>query len=103
DLGMNDDMLRYFRAHHAAEEQLRTALRDEDYARYHAKTAPNADRKAEALRHQAHAAEAADDALDRLRAARAFIEEEGATPPYLWPDLAAVVDPPESDPNTTEE
>ncbi|WP_242704959.1 MULTISPECIES: helix-turn-helix transcriptional regulator [unclassified Streptomyces] len=52
DLGADDDMLRYFRAHHAAQERLRSARRDEEYARYHAQTAPNADRKAEALRSQ---------------------------------------------------
>ncbi|MFF4471879.1 hypothetical protein ACFYZ3_20215 [Streptomyces sp. NPDC001599] len=59
DLGTDDDVLRCFRAHHAAEERLRKARRDEDYARYHAETAPNADRKAEALRSQARAAETA--------------------------------------------
>jgi transcriptional regulator with XRE-family HTH domain len=50
DLGADDDMLRYFRAHQAAGEKLRSARRDEEYARYHAESAPNADRKAEALR-----------------------------------------------------
>ncbi|MEV0846443.1 helix-turn-helix transcriptional regulator [Streptomyces sp. NPDC049954] len=103
DLGADDDMLRYFRAHHAAEEQLRKALLDEDYARYHAETAPNADRKAEALRSQARAAEAADDAASRLRRVRAFIQEEGVTPPALWPDLATAIDSSASDPDTTEE
>ncbi|MFD8117280.1 helix-turn-helix domain-containing protein [Streptomyces microflavus] len=103
ELGADDDMLRYFRAHQAAQERLRGARRDEEYARYHAQTAPNADRKAEALRSQARAAEAADDAEDRLRRVRAFIEEEGVTPPFLWPDVAAVIDSPGSDPDTTEE
>ncbi|MGW3495870.1 helix-turn-helix domain-containing protein [Streptomyces sp. NPDC001020] len=103
DLGADDDMLRYFRAHHAAEEQLRNARRDEEYARYHAETAPNTDRKAEALRTQARAAEAADDAESRLRRIRAFIREEGVTPPSLWPDLAAAIDSPGTDPDTTEE
>ncbi|MET9974859.1 helix-turn-helix domain-containing protein [Streptomyces microflavus] len=103
DLGVDDDMLRYFRVHHAAQEQLRSARRDEEYARYHAQTAPNADRKAEALRSQARAAETADDAEDRLRRVRAFIEEEGVTPPFLWPDLADVVDSSGSDPETSEE
>ncbi|MBK3560487.1 helix-turn-helix transcriptional regulator [Streptomyces sp. MBT56] len=103
DLGADDDMLRYFRAHHAAQERLRSARRDEEYARYHAQTAPNADRKAEALRSQARAAETADDAEDRLRRVRAFIEEEGVTPPFLWPDLADVVDSSGSDPETSEE
>ncbi|MEU7045992.1 helix-turn-helix transcriptional regulator [Streptomyces varsoviensis] len=103
DLGTDDDMLRYFRAHHAAEEQLRKARHEEDYARYHAETAPNADRKAEALRAQARAAEAAEAAKGRLRRVRAFIRKDGITPPYLWTDLAAEVDPPGTDPNTTEE
>lgn len=96
-------MLRYFRAHHAAQERLRSARRDEEYARYHAQTAPNADRKAEALRSQARAAEAADGAASRLRRVRAFIEEEGVTPPFLWPDVAAVINSPGIDPDTTEE
>ncbi|MFC5245925.1 helix-turn-helix domain-containing protein [Streptomyces nigrescens] len=103
ELGADDDMLRYFRAHHAAEEQLQSARRDEEFARYHAETAPNADRKAEALRAQARAAEAADDAESRLRRIRAFIREEGVTPPFLWPDLAAAIDSPGTDPDTTEE
>ncbi|MFE5257659.1 helix-turn-helix domain-containing protein [Streptomyces coelicoflavus] len=103
DLGMDDDVLRYFRAHHAAEEQLRKARRDEDYARYHVETAPNADRKAEALRSQARAAQAADDAAGRLRRIRAFIQEEGVTPPSLWPDVATGIDSSGSDPDTTEE
>ncbi|MFF4278811.1 helix-turn-helix domain-containing protein [Streptomyces kronopolitis] len=103
DLGADDDMLRYFRAHHAAQERLRSARRDEEYARYHAQTAPNADRKAEALRSQARAAETADNAENRLRRVRAFIEEEGVTPPLLWPDLAAAIDSPGNDPDITEE
>ncbi|MFG2139040.1 transcriptional regulator [Streptomyces sp. NPDC048650] len=103
DLGADDDMLRYFRAHHAAQERLRSAQRDEEYARYHAQTAPNADRKAEALRSQARAAETADNAENRLRRVRAFIREEGVTPPFLWPDLAAAIDSPGSDPDITEE
>lgn len=103
ELGADNDMLRYFRAHRAAEEQLRNARRDEEYARYHAETAPNADRKAEALRAQARAAEAAEDAMRSLSRVRAFIRKGGVTPPYLWPDVAAEVDPPGTDLNTTEE
>ncbi|MFD5160516.1 helix-turn-helix domain-containing protein [Streptomyces hawaiiensis] len=103
DLGVDDDMLRYFRAHDTAEQQLRSARRDEEYARYHSETAPNADRKAEALRSQARAAEAAEDAESRLRRIRAFIREQGVTPPFLWPDLAAAIDSPAADLDTTEE
>ncbi|MET9549942.1 hypothetical protein ABZY36_32210 [Streptomyces sp. NPDC006627] len=96
-------MLRYFRAHHAAQERLRSARRDEEYARYHAETAPNADRKAEALRSQARAAEAADEAESRLRKIRAFIRQEGVTPPFLWPDIEAAIKSPETDPDAIEE
>ncbi|WP_438293336.1 helix-turn-helix domain-containing protein [Streptomyces sp. HUAS TT7] len=102
-LGADNDMLRYFRAHQAAEERLKTARKEEEYARYHAETAPNADRKAEALRTQARAAEAAEAAMNRLRRARAFIRKDGVTPPFLWPDIAAEVDPPELSPNAIEE
>lgn len=103
ELGADDDMLRYFRVHQTAQEQLRSARRDEEYARYHAQTAHNAERKAEALRSQARAAEAAEDAESRLRRVRAFIEEEGVTPPFLWPDLADAIDSSGSDPETSEE
>ncbi|MBA0053362.1 XRE family transcriptional regulator [Streptomyces sp. AJS327] len=103
ELGAEDDMLRYFRAHRAAEERLRTAGQEEEYAGYKARSANNADRKAEALRAQASAAQAAEAAKVRLRKARAFIKEGGVTPPHLWSDLAAEVDPPESIPNSIEE
>ncbi|MFF0715942.1 helix-turn-helix domain-containing protein [Streptomyces bauhiniae] len=103
DLGADDDMLRYFRAHHAAQERLRSAQLDEERARYDAATAPNTDRKAEALRAQARAAEAADEAKSRLHRIRAFIQEEGVTPPFLWPDVVSAIETPGSDPDTTEE
>ncbi|QCX77203.1 hypothetical protein C9F11_17755 [Streptomyces sp. YIM 121038] len=103
ELGAEDDMLRYFRAHRAAEERLRTAGKEEEYAGYKARSANNADRKAEALRAQAHAAEAAEAAKVRLRKTRAFIREEGVTPPYLLPELATEVDPPEFHPTSIEE
>ncbi|MEU5738570.1 helix-turn-helix transcriptional regulator [Streptomyces tendae] len=103
DLGADDDMLRYFRAHHAAQERLRNARRDEEYARYHAKTAPNADRKAEALRSQARAAEAAAEAESRLRKVRAFIRQEGVTPPFLWPDIVTATEASGTDPEAIEE
>ncbi|MEW2622732.1 helix-turn-helix transcriptional regulator [Streptomyces sp. NPDC048106] len=103
DLGADDDMLHYFRAHHAAQERLRSAQIDEERARYDAATAPNTGRKAEALRAQARAAEAADEAKSRLHRIRAFIQEEGVTPPFLWPDVVSAVEMPGSDPDTTEE
>ncbi|MFL9654842.1 helix-turn-helix domain-containing protein [Streptomyces sp. PB17] len=102
-LGADDDMLRYFRAHHTAQEQMRRAQQDEEHARYQAKTANNADRKAEALRAQAQAAVAAEKAKTRLHRVRAFIEEEGVTPPYLWPDVISAIESTGTDPDTTEE
>ncbi|WP_329230256.1 helix-turn-helix transcriptional regulator [Streptomyces sp. NBC_01460] len=103
DLGADDDMLRYFRAHHAAQEQMRRAQQDEEHARYLAKTAHNADRKAEALRAQAQAAVAAEKANRRLHRVRAFIEEEGVTPPHLWPDVISAIESTATGPDTTEE
>ncbi|MEU5302131.1 helix-turn-helix domain-containing protein [Streptomyces noursei] len=103
ELGAEDDMLRYFRAHHAAERTFKAARQEEEYARYRAETAPNADRKAEALRTQARAAQEAEAAKGRLRRVRAFIREEGVTPPFLWPNVAAEVDPSGTDTNPTEE
>ncbi|MFF8491570.1 helix-turn-helix domain-containing protein [Streptomyces albidoflavus] len=92
DLGSNDDLLRYFRAHHGAQEQLRNAQHNEEYAHYYAETASTADRKAEALRAQARAAEAAEEAESQLRRLRAFIQEEGGTPPDLWPDVTGLAE-----------
>ncbi|MFD5037746.1 helix-turn-helix domain-containing protein [Streptomyces sp. NPDC058377] len=103
DLGADDDMLRYFRAHHAAQEQMRRAQQDEEHARYLAKTAHNANGKAEALRAQAQAAVAAEKANRRLHRVRAFIEEEGVTPPHLWPDVISAIESTATEPDTTEE
>lgn len=103
DLGADDDMLRYFRAHHAAQEQMRRAQQDEKHARYLAKTAHNADQKAEALRAQAQAAVAAEKASTRLHRVRAFIEEEGITPPHLWLDVISAIESTATEPDTTEE
>lgn len=103
ELGADDDMLRYFRAHHAAEQTVMAARQDEELARYHAKTAPNATRKAQALLNQAHAAQEGEAGKEQLRRVRAFIRQADATPPFLWPDLAAEVDQPETDPDTAEE
>ncbi|MEV0276720.1 helix-turn-helix domain-containing protein [Streptomyces sp. NPDC050610] len=103
DLGADDDMLRYFRAHHAAQEQMRRAQQDEEHTRYQAKTVHKADRKAEALRAQAQAAVAAEKAKRRLHRVRAFIQEEGVTPPHLWPDVISAIESTGTDPDTTEE
>ncbi|MEU6001622.1 helix-turn-helix transcriptional regulator [Streptomyces sp. NPDC047197] len=103
ELGAQDDILRYFRSHRAAEERFRAARQEEEYARYNAASASNADRKAEALRAQARAAQEAEAAEEHLSRARAFIRREGVMPPLLGPDLAAEVEPPESDTNSIEE
>lgn len=102
-LGADDDRLRYFRAHHAAQDRLRQAQQDEEHARYQAKTAPNTNRRAEALRAQAHAAEAAEEALSRLHRVRAFLEDGGVSVPHLWPDVVSAFESPESGSDTTEE
>ncbi|MFD4256439.1 helix-turn-helix domain-containing protein [Streptomyces sp. NPDC058534] len=102
-LGTDDDMLRYFRAHQAAQDRLRRAQQDEEHARYQARTAPNTDRKADALRAQARAAEAAEEAMSRLRRVRAFIQKEDVTPPPLWPDVVTATESSGRDPDTSEE
>ncbi|WHM38264.1 helix-turn-helix transcriptional regulator [Streptomyces sp. BPTC-684] len=92
-IGSDADMLRYFRAHHAAERAAAAAQRDEAFAQYQAKTAPNAARKAEALHAQAGATQRAEAAMDQLRRARAFIRQAGGTPPDLPPSFATDIDP----------
>ncbi|WP_419996926.1 helix-turn-helix domain-containing protein [Streptomyces boninensis] len=93
DLGAEDDMLRYYRAHEHAETAIREARQDEDYARWQAKMANNAERKAEALATQARATRRIKAAKRDLRSARAFIQSEGGTLPFLWPDLASEIAP----------
>jgi hypothetical protein len=101
-LGVEADMLRNFRAHAGHERAALTAMRGEKHERWKAETANNPAEREEALIAQADYAERAAQAKYRLRSARAFIREDGGTPPHL-PAALADVDPPETDPNTTEE
>ena len=98
--GLEDGMLRSFRAHIRHERAALAALEREKYERWKAETAPNQAIRQEAEGDRAGYAQRAQDAKYRLRSARAFIREDGGTPPDLPPQLADV-DPPNS--NTTEE
>ncbi|MBC9730447.1 helix-turn-helix domain-containing protein [Streptomyces sp. TRM68367] len=100
DFGMEDDMLRNFRAHVRYRRAALAALKGEKHERWKAETAPNQAEREEAARAQADYAERALEAKYRLRSARAFIHEDGGTPPHLPPELADV-DPPVG--NTDEE
>ncbi|MFF4532616.1 helix-turn-helix domain-containing protein [Streptomyces sp. NPDC001407] len=98
--GVEDAMLRRFRAHARAERAALAALEGEKRERWKAETADNPADQEDALRAQADYAERAALAKYRLRSARAFIREDGGNPPHLPPELADV-DPPTT--NTTEE
>ncbi|MQS05706.1 helix-turn-helix domain-containing protein [Streptomyces alkaliphilus] len=89
ELDADDDMLRHFREHHTAQQELRAAQEGENYARYQANRSSDTHTKAEALRAQAHYTLLIERATDRLRTIRAFIRQDGATPPLLWPDVGA--------------
>jgi transcriptional regulator with XRE-family HTH domain len=100
DFGREDDMLRSFRAHVSHQRAALAALKSEKHERWKAETAPNQAEREEAVLAQADYAERLLEAKYRLRSARAFIREDGGTPPHLPPELADV-DPPVDD--TTEE
>ncbi|MFG3025199.1 helix-turn-helix domain-containing protein [Streptomyces sp. NPDC048254] len=100
DFGMEDDMLRSFRAHVSHQRAALAALKSEKHERWKAETAPNQAEREEAVLAQADYAERLLEAKYRLRSARAFIREDGGTPPHLPPELTDV-DPPDGD--TTEE
>ena len=100
DLGMEDSMLRNFRAHARQQRAALAAIKGERYERWKAETASNRAEREEAEREEADYAERAMDAKYQLRSARAFIREDGGTPPPL-PSALADVDPPVG--NTTEE
>ncbi|MFD3823161.1 helix-turn-helix domain-containing protein [Streptomyces sp. NPDC058625] len=100
DFGMENDMLRSFRAHVRHERAALVALKGEKHERWKVATAPNQSEREEAVLAQADYADRALDAKYRLRSARAFIREDGGTPPHLPPELADV-DLPDTD--TTEE
>ncbi|MEH0556990.1 helix-turn-helix domain-containing protein [Streptomyces sp. B21-101] len=90
DFGMEDDMLRSFRAHVRYQRAALAALKGEKHERWKAETAPNQAEREEAVLAQADYAERALEAKYRLRSARAFIREDGGTPPHLPPELADV-------------
>lgn len=98
--GMEDDMLRNFRAHVRYQRAALAALKGEKHERWKAETASNQAEREEAVLAQADYAERVLEAKYRLRSARAFIREDGGTPPHLPPELADV-DPPVG--NTDEE
>jgi hypothetical protein len=102
EFGVEDAMLRSFRAHARHQRAALAALKGEKRERWKAETATSPVERDEALRAQAEYAERATLAKYQLRTARAFIREDGGTPPPLPPELADV-DPPGSSPNTTEE
>lgn len=97
DFGREDGMLRSFRAHVRHERAALVALKGEKHERWKVATAPNQSEREEAVLTQADYADRALDAKYRLRSARAFIREDGGTPPHLPPELADV-DPPDTGP-----
>ncbi len=98
--GVEDEMLRAFRAHASHQRAALAALEGEKHERWKVETAPNRAEREEAAHARADYAERAEKAEYRLRSARAFIRDGGGTPPLLPPELADV-DPPHTD--TTEE
>jgi transcriptional regulator with XRE-family HTH domain len=100
-LGMEDPMLRNFRAHEDHQSAVLTAEREADQARWRARTANTPAKREEAQHDAEYYAGKAAHHRDRLRAARAFIREDGGTPPLLHPQLHSNVpetaDPEEDD------
>lgn len=92
-----DEMLRNFRAHQHHQAAALTAERDADYARWQARTANTPEKREDAQRDAEYYASKATHHRDRLHNARAFIREDGGTPPLLAPELADV-DSPDTDP-----
>jgi transcriptional regulator with XRE-family HTH domain len=90
DFGMEDDMLRSFRAHVRHQRSALAALKGEKHERWKAETAPNQAERGEAVLAQADYAERVLEAKYRLSSARAFIREDGGMPPHLPPELADV-------------
>jgi hypothetical protein len=84
ELDVDDFMLRSFRDHARYLRAAQTALRGEKRERWRAETASNPAEREEALSNQATYAERAAEAKYRLRSARAFIREDGGTPPAAY-------------------
>ncbi|SFD12295.1 helix-turn-helix domain-containing protein [Streptomyces aidingensis] len=96
-----DEMLRWFRDHIDHQRIALAALENAEREQWRAETASNPVQREEALRAQAQYAERATLAKYRLRRLRAFIREDGGTPPPL-PAALADVDPLTVDPFTPE-
>ncbi|MEU3257132.1 helix-turn-helix transcriptional regulator [Streptomyces albidoflavus] len=98
------EMLRHFRAHATYQQAALTALRGEDYERWKVRTANNPAMRAEALLAQENYARQAAHAMHALRNTRAYIREDGGTPPYLATELSDADDEaPDDFTDTTEE
>ncbi|MBO8197721.1 transcriptional regulator [Streptomyces smyrnaeus] len=92
-----DEMLQRFRAHASDQRAALAALEGEKRERWNAETATEPAEREDALQARSDYAERAVLAKYRLRTARAFIREDGGTPPPLPPELADV-DPPDTEP-----
>lgn len=90
DAPLEDAMLHNFRAHQHHQVALRTAERDADHARWQARTANTPEKREDAQRDADHYADTAAHHRNRLRVARAFIREDGGTPPLLDPQLHGI-------------
>ncbi|MDX2820987.1 helix-turn-helix transcriptional regulator [Streptomyces ipomoeae] len=91
-----------FERHASLVQTALAALDEEERARFVAKTATSRARQEEAERKRTEYADQAISAKYSLRHLRRDLREEGATPPDLPPALGDV-DPPEEEPNTTQE
>ncbi|MFE0202520.1 helix-turn-helix domain-containing protein [Streptomyces sp. NPDC058985] len=91
-----------FERHASLVQTALAALDEEERARFVAKTATSRARQEEAERKRTEYADQAISAKYSLRHLRRELREEGATPPDLPPALGDV-DPPEPEPNATQE
>ncbi|MFI2635069.1 helix-turn-helix domain-containing protein [Streptomyces collinus] len=91
-----------FERHASLVQTALAALDEEERARFVSKTATSRARQEEAERKRTEYADQAISAKYSLRHLRRELREEGATPPDLPPALGDV-DPPEEEPNTTQE
>ena len=91
-----------FERHASLVQTALAALEEEEQARFAAKTATSRAQQEEAERKRTKYADQAISAKYNLRHLRRELREEGATPPDLPPALSDV-DPPEEEPNTTQE
>ncbi|MGP3926147.1 helix-turn-helix domain-containing protein [Streptomyces sp. 8N616] len=101
-LGLEVDMLSYYREHVEAERAALSAMSLEDWERWRAENASNPSQRAEALEAQARHAKRAESARQRLRVARSFIRRDGGRLPLL-PSQLSDIDPPATTLNETKE